>query len=266
MAELANGFSGEIALAELGETSSVMGEGTLNLVFCWSDLPLLDVRPGRTGSGGSSLRSRSLFVMLLCRAMLAFGCVVLVVSVIFTSPILASCDISRFTCGDVSSSTAAMASSNTAVLTVLTEKCLSVLADGMIGFANRVASESLFGFFALDPLFSFDLVLAMETIVESGLAITKCRPSSRPLESRNDLMSKKISSVFDDETEDFIEWMALQGSVASVDAVFASGLATSCSVDTLRLLLRGWGFSAGKFGSIGESLAGELAVLFKGLS
>ena len=79
-------------------------------------------------------------------------------------------------------------------------------------------------------------------------------------------MSKKISSVFDDETDDFMECIALHGSAVSVDAVLVSGLVTSCSGETPEALLRGWGLSVGKVGCIGESLAGELAVLFSGFS
>jgi hypothetical protein len=58
----------------------------------------------------------------------------------------------------------------------------------------------------------------------------------------------------------------LQGSVTSVDAVFASGLTNSCAVDNLRAAPRGFGFSLMKMACIGDSRAGDVADRFRGLS
>ena len=86
-----------------------------------------------------------------------------------------------------------------------------------------------------------DLVRTSSTAAESGRVITKF-PSSTPLESRNNRISKKISStvVFDD-MDDCNECTALQGFDLSVDAVLSSGLCTTASVVKNRLVFNGSG-------------------------
>lgn len=78
-------------------------------------------------------------------------------------------------------------------------------------------------------------------------------------------MSKNISSVLDEDTDDLIECTALQhGSVASVDAVLVAGLITSCIAEGLRGSVTTRGFSLGNVGSIGDSLAGDDTVRLSG--